>query len=219
MTLPAKREKSLSIRDVFSEINDEFFSLDRGLPGTFLQLSWRPRDVIRSYLNERTRRFTRPLRYLLIAIALSLLVGWLAYDHFGAVAVLGETERKIRESEWLVEHSALLTLLFLPVLALVIRLCFFGLNVRYIDALVTLGYTQAQVHLFSLVLPIWHAAFSNRLADLPVTALVLAYLVWAWSSVADGPLWRRLLAAVFALFLAQTLNGLMLGGVLWLSAQ
>lgn len=218
MTLPVKRDKSLSLREVFDEINEEFFSLDRGLPGTFLRLCWRPREVIRAYLDERSRRFTRPLRYLLIAIALSLLVGWLAYDHFGAVFVLGETERRIRESEWLVEHSALLTLLFLPLLAVVIRLCFFGLNVRYIDALVTLGYTQAQVHLFSLILPIWHASVGNRWIDLPVTGLVLAYLVWAWSSVADGPLWRRLPAAVLALILAQTLNGLMVAGLLWLSA-
>ncbi len=49
----------------------DFTDADRGIWGTFLQLTIRPRRVVQSYLAGDRQRFIRPFRYLLFSISLS----------------------------------------------------------------------------------------------------------------------------------------------------
>ena len=214
---PNHRDEPVTLREIAAEFGDEFLSWDRGLPGTFIALFARPAAVARAYLIERSHKYTRPLRYLLLSIALSLLANWWAYDYRAAAQLLTAQEQQLRESVFLVEHAALLTLLILPLVALAMRAAFAGLQVRYVDALVLLGYTQAQVNLVSLAIPLWHATVGTRLLDLPVTLVLVVYLVWAWASNAQGRGWRRWSAAMLAFILAQTINAAVVSLMVWLA--
>ncbi len=70
---PIARPTRLSTRTFLGEIVDEVFSLDRGLPWTFRELLRHPGTVIRRYVEWRDSRLTRPLRYLLVALALAAI--------------------------------------------------------------------------------------------------------------------------------------------------
>ena len=216
---PQTRAGPVTLREIAAEFGDEFLSWDRGLPGTFFALFVRPARVVRAYLDERSRRYTRPLRYLLLSVALGLLANWWAYDHGDAERLLSPQEQQLRQSAFLIEHAALMTLLILPLVAVGMRLAFAGLGLRYVDALVLLGYTQAQVNLVSLVIPLWHATVGSRVLDVPVVIAVIGYLIWAWASTARGRAWRRWLSAVIAFVLAQAINAGVVSLVVFLARK
>jgi hypothetical protein len=58
--------KPLTLKDLWQQVADELFSLDRGLPYTILQLFRAPGATVRRYVLERDPRITRPIRYFLI---------------------------------------------------------------------------------------------------------------------------------------------------------
>lgn len=64
----------LSVRAFIHELVDEVFSLDRGLPWTLGQLLLHPGTTIRRYVVQRDPRVTRPIRLLLISLAVAALL-------------------------------------------------------------------------------------------------------------------------------------------------
>ena len=196
----------VTLRNILAEAGDEFLSWDRGLLGTVSALCTRPAAVARAYLFERSRRYVRPLRYLVVSIALSVLASWIVLDQQGMRGRLGASAKVQQEGSLLLEHAAILTLLVLPFVAGAMRLLFHGLRVRYVDALVVLAYSQAQVNLFSLLALAWLAASGNNAAQPPLSVLAVAYLLWSWASFAQGPAWRRWLAAAITLVAGQLIN-------------
>ena len=197
----------VTLRNILDEAGDEFLSWDRGLLGTVSGLCTRPAEVARAYLFERSRRYVRPLRYLVVSIALSVLASWWVLDQQGMREHLGASTKAIWQGSLLLEHAAIITLIVLPLVAGAMRLLFHGMRVRYVDALVVLAYSQAQVNLFQILAVAWLAAIGNSAADLPVSLLAAAYLLWSWASFAQGPAWRRWLAAVLTLVAGQLING------------
>src|SRR5690606_26060035 len=93
----------------------------------------------------------------------------------------------------------------IPLFAGILRLCFIRHGVRYVDALVVVSYTQAQLNLFSaaVVFPVVYVG--GMLFPAAAGIVALAYGVFAWASFpTTGRWWAR---ALLALALAQALNG------------
>lgn len=205
---PELPSNPVTLREILLETRDEVLQWDHGLPGTLHWLLRQPALVIRHYLWQRSGRFTKPLRFLLISVALTILMDWLVHRQLGWRSMVTPAADL---DNFLIENSALLLLLILPIIALVFRLCFIGLRIRYVDALVTLAYTQSVINIIGaltiLTLP-WLPA--QRIALTAISLLLLVYTLWVWSGVAIGPAWRRWLAALLTLLLGQVLNGLYL---------
>lgn len=202
---------SLTLRQVWQEFADDVLSLDRGLPATFLALCTRPAEVARRYLATRDPRLARPLRYLLTAMTLNLAVAWALFDR-PVGQPIGEADRS--QVRFLLEHSLLLLLIVIPLLALLMRLLFARLQVRLIDALVVLAYTQAQVVLLTTLAGLLASAWSSEKVLVVGSLVAAAYLVWAWSSFAQGSAWLRWSAALLMLVLGQVVNDLVVVGAL-----
>lgn len=197
-------DNPVTLREIVQEAQSELLQWDRGFVGTALWLVRQPALVIRSYLWQRSPRFVKPLRYLLSCVAISLLMSWLIHTKFGLRtpwAPTGEFDN------FLIENTAILQLILLPLMAVLLRLAFHGLQLRYVDALVTLAYTQAQVNLAGALLLSLVAVLPGDSHVVGGFSLVMVlYTLWIWFSVASGPRWRRALAAVVALVLSQLLN-------------
>jgi hypothetical protein len=65
-----RREGRLTLRSTLSRWWNDVSSLDRGFLHTVVALSLRPAEVVRDYLQGRTVRYTTPLKYLLVTVAL-----------------------------------------------------------------------------------------------------------------------------------------------------
>lgn len=83
------RPPRLSARQLVSEITQELFSLDRGLPWTFGQLLSRPGATVRRYIEWRDPRLTRPSRLLLLVLTMAALlwqIPWLGLEVESGIA-------------------------------------------------------------------------------------------------------------------------------------
>lgn len=203
----------VTLREIGAEFSAEYLQWDRGLPGTFRAVTLRAAEVARAYLERRGEAYVRPLRYLLLSIVASVAVSWLAFERIGLPR--GAGAEAARQVPFLLEHAALLTLAVLPLVALLLRAAFHGLGVRYVDALVLLGYTQAQANWFGVLGPLLLLAGAPQAAPVALGALIALWLLHAWASFGIGPAWRRWLAALASLVLGQALNGAVVFGALW----
>lgn len=194
-------------------VRDDLFQWDRGIVGTFIGLIWKPGRVIRGFLEDRDERHAKPWRYLLFGVLANVVAAWFVLDNLGYRGALGLGNQSAQIA-FVLDNAAIITLVVLPLVALSMRICFIGLNVRYIDALVALFYTQGQVNLYGVASVAAMALTNSQAANLPFIALTLIYFVWAWASFASGPMWRRLLAAVLTLTLGQIINGLVVYAVI-----
>ena len=95
------------------------------------------------------------------------------------------------------DNAAALSLIILPLLALVTGLFFFGQRVRYVDALLLLFYTQGQTNLLQLLnIPAVLAHQPYVVAAISIGLQI--YLIWASARFGASPWWRRIGAAINA---------------------
>lgn len=214
---PHGERRPITLREFAAGVRDDLFQLDRGLIGTFIDLAWRPGHTVRAFTVERDPRYAKPWRYLLFGVVAAISATWFVLDILGYRARLG-LPAAAEDISFVVDNAALLTLITLPIVALVMRLCFVGLKLRYLDALIVLFYTQGQVNLYGLAALAGIAATNSQIADIPVTVGVLSYLIWAWAACAAGPWWRRLLAALLTLVGGQLINNVIVYAALQLAA-
>ncbi len=123
---PAPPER-LTMAAFWRDLGDEAFSLDRGLPGTFLRMFRGPGALVRDYVATRNPRIVRPLRHFLVGFALLALVfslaGGVESAREGVHAGLEGRGREAAEAIWwlLSQVQMLLVLVVLPAGALAIE--------------------------------------------------------------------------------------------------
>lgn len=198
--------RPITYRELAAGVRDDLFQWDRGLVGTCIGLFWKPGRLIRSFLEDRDDRYAKPWRYLLFGVLANVTAAWFVLDNLGYRERLG-IESQSEPLAFILDNAAILTLGVLPIVALAMRLCFIGLNVRYLDALVALFYIQGQVNLLSVASLAIVALTSSQAMNVPLLALTLIYFIWAAAAFASGPVWRRVLAAILTLILGQAING------------
>ncbi|MBX3429234.1 MAG: DUF3667 domain-containing protein [Hyphomonadaceae bacterium] len=207
------RPGRITLRELAAGVRDDLLQWDRGIVGAFVGLIWNPAAVIRGFIEDRNDRFAKPWRYLLFTVVAYVATTWFVLDNLGFRTELG-LEQHQDQVAFLLDNAAILTLLVLPFAALVMRVCFIGLNVRYIDALIALFYTQGQTNLYGVMSLVILALSHSQAANLPISAAIVAYLFWAWAAFARGPWWRRLLASLLTLVGAQVISALIVSAIL-----
>jgi len=203
----SEAKRPITLGELAAGVRDDLFQWDRGIVGTFIGLSWKPGRVIRGFIEDRDERYAKPWRYLIFGVLANVAAAWFVLDNLGYRETLGLGNQS-DQIAFVLDNAAIITLVVLPLVALSMRLCFIGLNLRYIDALVALFYVQGQVNLIGVASVVAMALLNSQAANLPFVALTLIYFVWALASFASGPIWRRVLAAVLTLALGQIVNGL-----------
>jgi hypothetical protein len=202
------RPRPITLRELAAGVRDDLLQWDRGLLGTFIGLTWKPGRVIRGFIEDRDERYSKPWRYLLFSVVAYVAATWFVLDNLGLRAELGLDQNR-DQIAFLLDNAAILTLAILPFAAVIMRVCFIGLNVRYIDALVALFYTQGQTNLYGVLSVALLALTHSQAANVPISIAIIVYLFWAWAAFARGPWWRRLLASFLTLVGAQAMSGLL----------
>lgn len=224
---PSPPPPRLTMRAVGAQLVDEFASLDRGWPFTLGQLLRRPGHALRRYVEWRDPRYTKPLRYFVVALALA---GLLVAD-FGAGFVRGfaqgfadagpavaATAGGLRAPSLLVSLFAFLArgeilvpLALVPTLAAALQHAFPD-EVNLAESFAISAYVSAQALLLFAAI-----ATFGRYAPITQAAIALAMLAFvAWPLVmlrayfARAPWTRVLLAWTLALLAALLTAGMLL---------
>src|SRR5262249_5609713 len=121
---------------------------------------------------------------------------------------------QMRQAAFVLDHAVILSVIAIPLIALVMRLFFIGLKLRYVDALVLLCYTQGQASLFGIVSGLAPALGAPIMVGAAASGFALVCFLWAWATAATGPWWRRLLSAFLTLIVGEALNTALILAVL-----
>ncbi|MCB1553476.1 MAG: DUF3667 domain-containing protein [Xanthomonadales bacterium] len=197
----------LTLHEALREARHDWLDLEHGALGTLIDMTVRPAKVMRAYLYERRRDYVRPLRYLLFSVAAQVAASYALLSSAFMQEQVQKQGEEVARAHWLLDNAAVLTLVLLPLIAGVLRLCFMRHGVRYVDALVVATYSQAQLNLFAAALVAPAAYFGGLVLPAVLGTLTLVYAVYAWASFPSvGRWWTRTLLAVLALLLCQGLN-------------
>ena len=80
----AHANSRLNFRTIIIDFFENVFNLDRGFLFTFIRLLKNPGLVAKSYINGKRKKFTNPIKYLIIATAIQvILIYFLYYEEEG----------------------------------------------------------------------------------------------------------------------------------------
>jgi len=182
----------LTVRGIVSHLVTDALDLNRGLLFTATALFRRPGEAVREYLAGATVRYTNPVKYLLVLVALTVLM-FMRLDvvEMQVGMVSGEVAQKSAEAQrlqaqfsaWMSQHMNLLMIACVPVIAWLSRRLFRPAGFTYAEHLVFNVFAYAQMCLLSLlVLPLTQAAGLGRPGMMAASLVNVAYYVWALAS-------------------------------------
>lgn len=196
------------MRVFFADLGDELFSLDRGLPWTFLRLSFNPGRNIRHYIEWRDPRLAKPLRYLLVCLALAAIALHLSGFDTQALAGIEEgftdtTSDGVGEGVHalivaLSRLDLILPLAWLPATAMAVHRVYGDARINLAEAFVLGMYVLAQLSLVMAVLFVTVPHFVGPSAiGLLLVFLPPIYFAWVCAGYFDTER-RRVLRATLA---------------------
>lgn len=220
-----QRPPRLTLATFFHDAADELLSADRGLPYTFATLFRAPARVVHEYIDWRSARVTKPLRYLLIVILMVNLAAsvteWVVAKPSARLAPAGtvvaagaepmtkDQQTAARHTETILSlagnHIDWVLLLAVPFLALAFRRCFAAQGYNFAEFWVLALYATAQAYAVivfgSLLLQLCAGPSAAALA----LALAPPTIAWICADVITGTRWRNfaigLVSFALALFL------------------
>jgi len=136
--------KRITTRAVFSDFIKKITLWDKGLLYTSILLLKGPGHMARAYLSGRRVNFTKPLNYILIIVAISLLL-FPKKDFDQAMTGIGQNNRTMGPgyTDWLFSNISLIYLMMIPFLAIVSRWFNKKADVNYAEHFVFYCYLMA----------------------------------------------------------------------------
>ncbi|BAO55554.1 DUF3667 domain-containing protein [Nonlabens marinus] len=192
-------QNRITMRQVGMDFSDMYLGLDTKFAHTFKDLFTKPGQVINGYINGRRGYYMDAIRYLLLVIFASGIYIFIvrssgSLDEYMAefgkqLSASGDNsadpkvlESQKRMSDFMMDYTSVLTLLTIPLLALVGRITFWGKRYfNYTEHIVFYLYTYAHITLATipisiLLLLISPEAFTYwSLASFPIMFVYNAY--------------------------------------------
>lgn len=203
---------------VVNEIPQSIFKLNRGFLYTIKQLSTRPGQSIRGFIEGQRQPYYKPLPFLLITSTIYILVSYLT----GANTFLNDltigwyteegTQQKMEENvkviHWVSKNQTYILLLLLPLFSLTSYWAFLKAKYNYFEHLVLNFYIAGQQMLiYSILNSLFYQGYFTQIIP---SLVVIVYSCWAYHQFFHK---RRLLANllsiifmhVYILFLVLTI--------------
>jgi hypothetical protein len=201
-----QRSGRLTVRYLAHRAREELVGRERGLLATFWHLLLQPRRVVDAFLAADPPRYYSPIKYFLVATAVSLLFTPNAPMFDGFVAhMLSKQGLATAENarQWVEDWNSLLYIPLMLFLALAMRLFFRARELNLAEHLVIATYGWSQMLLIGTLSFLFASALKQvgikGVWLLPLLFMSTAYWIWFCGqvlrirSLAD---WTRCLAAV-----------------------
>ncbi|HEX2094868.1 MAG TPA: DUF3667 domain-containing protein [Longimicrobiaceae bacterium] len=175
-----------TLRSVFMRLVTDAFDLNRGLLFTALALFRRPGEAVREYVGGATVRYTNPVKYLVICVALAVFASvqaGITHDIASGMAEGAGAAAQVRAqqvSDLLAQYMNLFMVLAVPFMTLASRLVYRRAGFNFAEHLIFNLYVYAQQSLLYLpFVPFSLGPGKGSGALLAYTLLNGAYYVWA----------------------------------------
>jgi hypothetical protein len=174
--------------EVVSDFLDNFFNLDKGFLFTFWQLLKKPGTVGRSFIRGERKKYTNPIRYLIIAVAIQAFMDyWFLQaepgsnvEFFNIPFLSEETNERmavinhLMATKYAFIHYCSMIILFPAIFYLIFR----KLHYRYIE-LLTINFYYFATSLLIILIILTGGLSLNIFIPIPVIILTtMGYIFW-----------------------------------------
>jgi hypothetical protein len=197
----------LSFQTLYADLQFKLFGLDSKYFKTFIDLTYKPGKVLKSYLSGNRIQYAGPVPYFFVAITLLvLLITLLNIDMVGYTAPStnalnsGLTDANIERQhiyqEWIFKHYKFLNFLLIPVYVLAARLLFRkdGYNLLENSAFMLYAYGHPQIITYLSLIIFKISGYSLAPFVSLISALYAGY--FAMKFYEHGPGWLRFIKGV-----------------------
>ncbi|MBT8288380.1 MAG: DUF3667 domain-containing protein [Flavobacteriaceae bacterium] len=209
----SRANKKLVFSELVNDFFDNVFNVNKGLPYTFFNLIVNPGMVGRAYILGKRKRFTNPVRYLIIAVAIQAFIDyWFIHPElteqpdFFYFSFLTE---RINDNMAIWNHTLATKYAFIHNISMILifPMAFLVLFKKYgfnFTELLTVNFYYFST---GLILTISTILIFDQIImiNLPVPFIImvtLGYVVWSNMKFFDSvSFWERLLKVVLALFI------------------
>ena len=146
----------LTVKNLFAHFCEQFLNYDNKLLQTFIHLFTKPEQVIGSYIDGTRKKYVNVISYFAIGLTLSGLQLFILDKFFpeamdlSLVTVGGTEEFNEKNMSFIREYQSLLTMLNVPIFALVSYFVFYTLKkFNYTEHLVIFMYVLTQLTIIS----------------------------------------------------------------------
>lgn len=179
--------KRITTRAVFSDFIKKITLWDKGLLYTTLRLLKGPGLMARAYLSGHRVNFTKPLNYILIIAAISVLV-FPKNDLDEAMAGMSNNNRALTPgySDWIFSNVTIIYLMMIPFLAIVSRWFNKKADINYAEHFVFYCYLMAGCTIvtipFTITLNLLHIS-ALTIGPIGIFQYACWFLFFAWGYV------------------------------------
>lgn len=179
--------KRITTRAIFSDFIKKITLWDKGLLYTTVQLMTSPGKMARAYLKGKRVNFTKPLNYILIIVAISVLI-FPKKDFDQAMTGIGQNNRAMTPgyADWLFSNISMIYLMMIPFLAMVSRWFNRKADVNYAEHFIFYCYLMAGCTIvtvpFTIISNILHVNIFS-LGPLGILQYAVWFLFFAWGYV------------------------------------
>ncbi len=209
---PRQNPAPLTARDLWREVVDELFSLDRGLPYTFVSLWRAPGVTVRRYVETRDPKVTRPVRYFLVAAGAMAATVLALRTRLVALGQTPTTGEQAAIANFAIENLLVINAVGVVCGALVLRLIFSKRGTTFGETLVLSAYSGAQAMWLNVAFAALIVVARHPWIAVVGSVAMVAYNLWFWATYFGGRA-RDWLLAFAAYLLGQGVLGALAYGV------
>jgi hypothetical protein len=176
------------------EIQHSILHIDKGILYTTKELFKRPGHTIKEYIDGKRVQHFKPLAYILILSTLYTLLTNTIHetsfveDFFRGMMASGEVEKEsklfVETLQWMNNHYAYTTMIFIPITSLASYLAFMKTKYNYFQHLILNSFIAGQkTVVFLVILPISYFFMDTKesgLDDIFTMILVTALTFWTY---------------------------------------
>ena len=206
----------LTVRSALHDLGEGLFGWERGFLYTLRRSVLEPARLARDYVEQRSQAPVRPLRYLLLAIALYSALVWWWVGELGGGRASTLSGEQLEQAQWLTRHAAWMVALVLLPMAWLLKLGSGG-RISGMLALCLLAYVQANALLLNALLQTPSGQYAPVWLPMLINLVVLGYVLSAMATLHGAPRWRGWLLAIGVLVAGQLVNaGVVLAALHWI---
>jgi hypothetical protein len=191
--------KRFSTKILFSELVDKILPIDRGVLYTSWQMLTHPGSMLRDYLDGKRAKITKPIQFLLIMVALSLI--FFSQDEFkegikAGYSVSGDPQSDASKAfsqqwmQWITDNMTALVVGIIPFMALMARWLFRKRDLNLAEHVVVscylvAGSTLAGMPVMLVMRLMGQNAYSPTMSGF-FGLIYIAFCVWGYISLFKG---------------------------------
>lgn len=215
----------INFTSFINEVSQSFFQINKGFFYTLKELTVRPGNTLKEYLDGKRKNHFKPITYLITLSTVyffitkmtdqNTLIGDLVAGWMNGASELNSNVEIPKIASWFLTNYAYTTLLLLPIFSLASYIAFFKFNKTYLEHVVLNSYITGHQAIFYSFFVVIGAVSANTVFEMLPAMFAVSYTFWVfWQFFSQGNramnIFRSLMAYTLYLILSFMLLGLLI---------